>query len=156
MPAAPGAGGGSAASAPGVSDGGGGGQGGGKGGGGGSGSTSTSPKIGVWQQCGGLGGCCSSYGACVDGPFPGQACGDGNVCQRVNEWHWQCSPSGGGVVLGAWDQCGGMGGSCASSFCVDGPFPRCCCRCLLLPLLGGLVVRALHCVDDDGSPAPRW
>ncbi len=54
----------------------------------------------------------------------GQSCSAGNTCQRVNQWHWQCAPSGAGVVLGAWDQCGGLGGSCASYFCTDGPFPR--------------------------------
>jgi hypothetical protein len=28
-------------------------------------------SIGVWQQCGGLGGGCLAAGGCADGPFPG-------------------------------------------------------------------------------------
>jgi hypothetical protein len=138
--------------------------------------TGQAGSIGVWQQCGGLGGGCATS-TCVDAPFPGgrrtraelacimlglglgglslcevplpgrcctqvvrpgfsalcctvftaaagKGCSPGNACQRISEWHWQCAPSGAGVVLGAWGQCGGLGGSCATSFCVDGPFPR--------------------------------
>jgi hypothetical protein len=86
-------------------------------------SASSSAGIPVWQQCGGLGGMCSSAG-CLDGPFPGQSCSDGNACSRVNQWYRQCRPSGSGVVLATWSQCGGRGGECASYFCADGPFSR--------------------------------
>jgi hypothetical protein len=78
------------APSPGIGDGGSN-QGGGQAGG--SSGANGSPRISVWQQCGGLGGGCAAHGSCADAPFPGQACADGNTCQRVNEWHWQCSPS---------------------------------------------------------------
>ena len=74
----------------------------------------------------------------------------------MDEWFWQCQPSGSGgsggsggnggnlgnggnsggnesttkpsgVVLNKWQQCGGTGGDCGKFSCQDGPYPSASC-----------------------------
>ncbi len=82
--------------------------------------------IGLWKQCGGKGGDCAKYNACVDAPWPMTTCGPGAMAVRHNEWHWQCEPVGSqpqaptSRQLGWGEQCGGKGGDCANKGqCVD-------------------------------------
>jgi hypothetical protein len=76
--------------------------GGGDGAGGGS-----SGLLAAWQQCGGTGGDCGSYGACADAPYSGRAC-----------------PSGREVFPGCWADAvlyDGIAGGIAAAV------RRCCC-----------------------------
>jgi hypothetical protein len=50
----------------------------------------SSGTLKVWEQCGGKGGNCNSYG-CVDAPFPRQSCPGGTSCQRKGECDSLCA-----------------------------------------------------------------
>jgi hypothetical protein len=76
---------------------------GGSSGGGGSSTGSGGGGLKIWDQCGGMGGNCNSYG-CVDGPYSGASCPAGAVCQRSSSWYYQCLPS-----TGSQQQGGGQG-----------------------------------------------
>ncbi len=48
-----------------------------------------------YQQCGGKTGCNPGQGnSCPDSSWMRYACSNPNaVCERINEWHWQCNPN---------------------------------------------------------------
>lgn len=98
-----------------------------------------------YQQCGGESGECSQFRGCKDGPWDYYFCDNANSkCERNNQWHWQCNPSGapqggssgssqqgsqggassgGAQTLPAWSQCGGKGSECNKfGHCADAPF----------------------------------
>jgi len=56
--------------------------------------TVSGKEVGMYKQCGGKGGMCSSDGQCADNPWEGTRCPTGASCTRVNEWHWQCDTVG--------------------------------------------------------------
>lgn len=108
-----------------------------------------------FEQCGGAGGNCRSFGesACADAVFPGKACAAGYECVRQNFFYRQCLKPDVVKSLGsAWitsapaaradcpkgfvgfqQQCGGSGGSCKTdaklgSDCKDAAAPGVCCE----------------------------
>ena len=56
----------------------------------GTGDGSPTATLAIWQQCGGAGGDCGSYGTCSDSPYPGQICPAGAplclACHAANGW----------------------------------------------------------------------
>jgi hypothetical protein len=59
-----------------------------------SGSGTGDGKLNLWDQCGGAGGNCHSYG-CADAPFSSASCPAGAICQRSSKWYYQCVPASG-------------------------------------------------------------
>jgi hypothetical protein len=63
--------------------------------------SSAGRQLGAYQQCGGKGGDCATKGQCEDKPWNGASCPqNAPVCNRVNEWHWQCEAYGAGGGAG--------------------------------------------------------
>lgn len=50
---------------------------------------SPSKVQGAGQQCGGLGGDCSTLGGCVRGALPGLKCAPGLTCREQNKFYWE-------------------------------------------------------------------
>jgi hypothetical protein len=121
----------------------------------GSASGGTVGTMSEFEQCGGAGGNCRSFGesACADAVFPGKACAAGYECVRQNFFYRQCLKPDVVKSLGsAWitsapaaradcpkgfvgfqQQCGGSGGSCKTdaklgSDCKDAAAPGVCCE----------------------------
>lgn len=48
-----------------------------------------------WDQCGGSSGCVLGPEVCADKEWPGSCCNTagGDVCDRQNEYYWQCKPA---------------------------------------------------------------
>jgi hypothetical protein len=60
------------------------------GGSGGFGISGESRPLPAYQQCGGIGGTCTSAGnKCKDAPFPNSKCEQGYTCKRGDEYFWQ-------------------------------------------------------------------
>ena len=54
---------------------------------------SSGAALNMWDQCGGMGGNCQSYG-CADAPYSGASCPAGtSSCSRLSEWYFQCLPT---------------------------------------------------------------
>jgi hypothetical protein len=56
-------------------------------------SAGSSDALSMWDQCGGMGGNCQSYG-CADAPYSGASCPAGASCSRLSTWYHQCVPRG--------------------------------------------------------------
>jgi hypothetical protein len=122
------------------------------------GSSSSGQPVGAlmeFEQCGGAGGGCHSYGkeACVDAIWPGKGCQAGFECVRQSFFYRQClkpevvknlgsawvtsapaaradCPKG---FVGFQQQCGGSGGQCKDDAklggeCKDAAAPGVCCE----------------------------
>ncbi|KAK9823091.1 hypothetical protein WJX72_000218 [[Myrmecia] bisecta] len=109
----------------------------------------TPAQAGDYEQCGGRGASCTGD-FCQDVKYSDNPCSNINFgCLRINEWYWQCVPAAfvksvvpasptpppipqtancGALPVGAYTQCGGLGGYCAGSQCVDGTWAGACCE----------------------------
>ncbi len=95
-------------------------------------SPSPNPNHGlqIWDQCGGAGGNCASYGACADKPYDGKPCPSGSYCQRSQQWYWQCLPEGSSPG-GPCEAVSTRPAAAATTASLLLPASMCCCSCVL-------------------------
>ena len=86
-------------------------------------------QVPLWGACGGL----SSTPAEQNAADPAYCCASDSTCSYVNEWYWQCVPTGSGgpgtssgnAAVGHWSQCGGKSGCPSGASCGDNQWATC-------------------------------
>jgi hypothetical protein len=92
-------------------------------------SVSSNDSLGLWDQCGGMGGSCEAFG-CVDAPFAGASCPASAGCVRLSEWWYQCQPDQHHQGGSSYQPVASSSGSGESVLPGLGCRLRCCFTCL--------------------------
>jgi hypothetical protein len=98
--------------------------------------------VAAYKQCGGKNACGKEKGKqCADEEWDGYKCEKDYMCEKQNEWYWQCMPTGNANKpnedakkwsepsklaadeIGRFQQCGGSSGKCDAYGCMDCAHP---------------------------------